>query len=108
MTKLIRFCPSQRISILAELRGHVLRLLLHREASSVVADAFELHLNAYERSILVRDIYGKEATLFSSSTLGSEVDKEKAKKGLKGVLEHASPEQQARILEATKENIMTM
>lgn len=108
MTKLIRFCPSQRISILAELRGYVLRLLLHREASSVIADAFEIHANAYERSLLVRDFYGKEAALFSSSTVGSEVDKEKAKKGLKGVLEGASPEQRARILNATKENIMTM
>lgn len=108
MTKLIRFCPSQRTSILAELHGHVLRLLLHREASSVIADAFELYANAYERSLLARDFYGKEATLFSSSTIGSEGDKEKAKKGLKSVLEGASTEQQARILNATKENIMTM
>jgi pumilio family protein 6 len=108
VTKLIRFCPSQRTSILTELRGHVLRLLLHREASSVIADAFELHANAYERSLLVRDFYGKEAALFSSSTVGSEADKEKAKKGLKGVLEDASPEQRIRILHATKENIVTM
>lgn len=108
MTKLIRFCPSQRTSILAELRGHVLRLLLHREASSVIADAFELYANSYERSLLVRDFYGKEAALFSLSTIGSEADKEKAKKGLKGVLEDASPEQRARILNATKENVMAM
>ena len=108
MTKLIRFCPSQRTSIFTELRGYILRLLLHREASSVIADAFELYANAYERSLLVRDFYGKEATLFSSTTVGSEADKEKAKKGLKGVLEDASPEQRTRILNATKENVMTM
>lgn len=108
MTKLIRFCPSQRISILAELRGHVLRLLLHREASSVIADAFELYANAYERSLLVRDFYGKEVALFSSSTVGSEADRDKAKKGLKGVLEGASSDRRTRILNATKENIMTM
>lgn len=108
MTKLIRYCSTQRTSIISELRGHVLRLLLHREASTVIADAFELHANAYERSLLVRDFYGKEATLFSLSTVGSEADKEKAKKGLKGVLEDASPEQRARILNATKENIMTV
>jgi pumilio family protein 6 len=85
-----------------------LRLLLHREASGVIAESFELHANSYERSLLVRDFYGKEAALFSSSTIGSEADKEKAKKGLKGVLEDASPDQRARILNATKENIMTM
>lgn len=108
MTKLIRFCSSQRISILTELRGHVLRLLLHREASSVIADAFELYANSYERSLLVRDLYGKEAALFSSTTIGSEADKDKARKGLKGVLEHASPDQRTRILDATKENITKM
>ena len=85
-----------------------MRLLLHREASSVIADAFELYTNAYERFLLVRDLYGKEAVLFSSTSVGSEADKEKAKKGLKGVLEGASAEQRARILSATKENIMTM
>lgn len=85
-----------------------MRLLLHREASSVIADAFELYTNAYERFLLVRDLYGKEAVLFSSTTVGSEADKEKAKKGLKGVLEGASAEQRTRILSATKENIMTM
>ena len=108
MTKLIRFCPSHRTPILTEFRGHVLRLLLHREASSVIADAFELYANAYERSILARDLYGKEAALFSSSTVGSEADKEKAKKGLKGILEGISTEQRTRILNATKDNIMTM
>jgi len=108
VTKLIRFCPSQRTSIFTELRGHILRLLLHREASSVIADAFEPYTNAYERSLLVRDFYGKEAALFSSGTVGSEADKEKAKKGLKGVLEDASSGQGTRILKATKENIMTM
>ena len=108
MVKLFRFCLSQRISILTELRGHVLRLLLHREASSVISDVFELYASSYERSLLVRDLYGKEAALFSSTTVGSEEDKDKAKRGLQGVLEGASPDQQTRILTATKENIMTM
>jgi len=85
-----------------------LRLLLHREASSVIADTFELHAGTYERSLLVREFYGKEAALFSSSVVGSEEDKDKAKRGLQGVLEGASSDQQMRILNATKENIMTM
>ena len=85
-----------------------MRLLLHREASSAIGDAFELYINTYERALLVRDFYGKEAALFSSTTVGSEEDKDKAKKGLQGFLEDASPDQRTRVLNATKENIMTM
>ena len=48
--------------------------MLHREASSVLADAFELYANAYERSLLLKDFYGKEATL-GSVTVGSDEDK---------------------------------
>lgn len=56
----------------------------------------------------MREFYGKEAALFSSSVVGSEEDKDEAKRGLQGVLEGASPDQRMRILNATKENIMTM
>ena len=68
-----------------------MRLLLHREASSVLADAFELYANAYERSILLKDFYGKEASLFTV-TIGSDEEKERSKKGLKGVLEGTDKE----------------
>ena len=83
MIKLLRLCPAHRASILSEFRSHVVRLLLHREASSVIADAFELYSNAYERSILLRDFYGKETLLFTVTT-ESEESKERAKKGFKG------------------------
>ena len=56
----------------------------------------------------MREFYGKEAALLSSSVVGSEEDKDEAKRGLQGVLEGASPDQRMRILNATKENIMTM
>lgn len=107
VTKLIRLCPLHRPAILLEFQTHVLKLLLHREASSVLADAFELHANAYERTILLRDFYGKEATLFSV-TSGSEKDKERAKRGLSGVLEGADKEQRRRILLAMKDGLMSM
>ena len=64
----------------------LLRLLLHREASGVLADAFELYTNAYERSILLRDFYGKEASLFTV-TAGSDEEKERSKKGLHELME---------------------
>ena len=90
-----------------EFQSHTLRLLLHKAASSVLADAFELYANAYERTILLREFYGKEASLFSV-TQGSELDKERAKKGLIGVLEGADTERRRRILGSLKDNLITM
>ncbi|KAJ3551893.1 hypothetical protein NM688_g4447 [Phlebia brevispora] len=107
VTKLIRLCPSHRASILQEFNGSILRLLLHREATSVLADAFELYANAYERSLLLRDFYGKEATLFSL-TAGSVEEKDRSKKGLKGLLEGADQERRRRLMKALKENIVTI
>ncbi|KAI6000909.1 armadillo-type protein [Pisolithus albus] len=98
VSKLIRHCSSHRESILSEFHGYVLRLLLHREASGVLADAFELYANAYERSILLRDFYGKR----------TEADKEKAKRGLRGVLEDLEGDRKKRILSAVKENLTTI
>ncbi|KAF7977568.1 hypothetical protein HWV62_3374 [Athelia sp. TMB] len=105
VTKLIRLCPSHRASILLEFQSSVLRLLLHREASSVLADAFELYANAYERTILLRDFYGKETALFSL-TVGSEVDKDRAKRGLRGVLEGLEGERRKRVLASVRENLV--
>ncbi|KAM5543745.1 hypothetical protein V8D89_002362 [Ganoderma adspersum] len=107
VTKLIRFCPTYRAPILRELQGHVLRLLLHREASGVLADAFELYTNAYERSILLRDFYGKEASLFTV-TVGSDEEKERSKRGLRGILEGLEGDRRKRILGALKDNLVTI
>jgi pumilio homology domain family member 6 len=82
-------------------------LLLHREASSVLADAFELHANAYERSLLLRDFYGREINLFSVTT-GSDADKERAKRGLQGVLEGVDGERRRRVMAAIKESLITV
>ncbi|KAF7419498.1 pumilio domain member 6 [Pleurotus ostreatus] len=105
VSKLIRLCPTHRASILTEFEGHVIRLLLHREASSVLADAFELWANSYERTILVREFYGKEAALFATDN-GGEVDKAKARGGLKGILDGSSVEQKKRIMNATKDSLV--
>lgn len=73
----------------------------------MLADAFELYTNAYERALLLRDFYGKEASL-ATVTAGSDAEKEKTRKGLKGILEGVEPERKTRILNSLKENIMTM
>ena len=83
--------------------------MLHREASSVLADAYELYANAFERALLLYDFYGKEVALFSPALAkGSSADEqEKAalKKGLAGILEGADAERRKRVLAAIKENI---
>ncbi|CDO74224.1 hypothetical protein BN946_scf184721.g3 [Trametes cinnabarina] len=107
ITKLIRLCPAYRVQILREFQGHVLRMLLHREASGVLADAFELYTNAYERSILLRDFYGKEASLFTV-TAGSDEEKERSKKGLRGLMEGLEGERRKRVLAALKDNLVTI
>lgn len=63
--------------------------------------------NAYERSLLTRDFYGKEASLFTISS-GSEQEKEAAKRGLKGLLEGADEEKRKRTLGAVKESLFSM
>ncbi|KAI0353312.1 ARM repeat-containing protein [Trametes cingulata] len=107
ITKLIRFCPTYRAQILREFQGHVLRMLLHREASSVLADAFELYTNAYERSLLLRDFYGKEASLFTV-TAGSDEEKERSKKGLRGLMEGLEGDRRKRVLASLKDNLVTI
>ncbi|KAF8128340.1 armadillo-type protein, partial [Boletus edulis] len=107
VAKLIRFCPAHRASILLEFQSHVLKLLLHREASSVLADAFELYANAYERSILLTDFYGREAILFSTNR-GTPQDIESAKKGFRGLLDGAEGDRRKRLLAALKENLTTI
>ncbi|KAH8096828.1 ARM repeat-containing protein [Cristinia sonorae] len=107
VTKLIRLCPTHRTSILLEFQGNVRRLLLHREASSVLADAFELYANAYERSLLLKDFYGKEASLFTVTT-GSTEDKEKSKLGLAGLLRGTDKDRKRRVLSAMKENLISI
>jgi pumilio homology domain family member 6 len=78
----------------------------------VLADAFDLYANAYERSILLRDFYGRETALFSGSlsAVGSMEEKEAAKRGLAGVLDAPgmNEERRRRVLGAVKGNLTTM
>ncbi|KAI0056139.1 ARM repeat-containing protein [Artomyces pyxidatus] len=107
VTKLVRLCPAHRLSIILEFQPHVLRLLLHREASRAIADTYELYANAYERAILMRAFYGRETALFSVTT-GSDEDKERARRGLRGVLEGADVERRKRVLSSLKETLVNI
>lgn len=106
-------CPSPnlRSSILAEFHGQVLRLLLHREASPIIAEAYELYANATERDRLLVDLLGKEVSLFQ---IPSSVKPESAKeaqsqsRGLKAALQNVDAERKKRVLLALKENLINM
>ncbi|KDN34057.1 hypothetical protein RSAG8_12845, partial [Rhizoctonia solani AG-8 WAC10335] len=89
---------AHRGAILSEFHNHVIRLLLHREASPIIADAYELYASAAERNLLLRDFYGKEVALFDSASIQNG--------GLRAALEHAAPERRKRILSAVAEALM--
>ena len=107
VAKLAHFCPSRRLSMIMEFRSHVVRLLLHREASQIIADIFELHSNATERTVLLRDFYGREAALLPLPPKGEEAAKD-GRGGLSVVLQNASVEQRRRILASLGENLNLM
>ncbi|QRW07626.1 pumilio homology domain family member 4 [Ceratobasidium sp. AG-Ba] len=100
VTKLIRYCPTHRTAILSEFHSHIIRLLLHREASPIIADAYDLHASAAERNLLLRDFYGKEVALFDSGAI--------QKAGLRGALENATPERKKRVLGSVAESLMSI
>jgi pumilio family protein 6 len=101
------FSSNLRSSILAEFYGHVLRLLLHREASPIIADAYELYANASERDHLLSDLFGKEVTLFQTPSTSDNKGKH-ASRGLKAVLEGVDFERRKRTLIALKDNLMSV
>ncbi|KAH8987788.1 ARM repeat-containing protein [Lactarius akahatsu] len=105
--RLARHCPSHRLPMIMEFRSHVPRLLLHREASQVIAEIYELHTNSAERAILLRDFYGREAALLPL-TLSSEDTTKDVRGGLPVVLQGASEDQRRRILASLKENLDLM
>jgi hypothetical protein len=90
-----------------EFRSHVIRLLLHREASQIIADIYELHANATERAILLRDFYGREAALLPLPQKDEDATKD-VRGGLSIVLQGATAEQRRRILASLKENLDLM
>jgi len=94
---------------MAEFEGNVVRMVRHAEAGKVVADAFEIWAGEWERAVLVREFFGKEVVMFGLGGGGGfQGGKEKAKNGLKGLLENLDLEKRKRILGSAKENLLTM
>lgn len=56
---------------------------------------------------MLRDFYGKEASLFTI-TAGSDMEKELSKRGLPGILESVEGDRKKRVLSALKESLVTI
>ena len=82
-------------------------MLLHREASQVIADIYDLYANASERAILLRDFYGREAALLPLPVKGEDATKD-GRGPLPAILRGATEEQRKLILASLKENLQLM
>lgn len=70
MAKLIRHCPSVRLSMISQLSPHIPTLIAHSHAITPLADFYELHASSKERRLMVRAFYPKEVLLFDGLGIG--------------------------------------
>lgn len=100
MSKLIRYCPSIRGDLIADLTPALPSLLSHAEAVQPLSDFFDLYANARERKQLVRGFYPKEVRIF---------DGEGGKSGELDMAETLEKmgegQQRARVLEGVEKNV---
>jgi pumilio family protein 6 len=100
VAKLIRLAPTARPSIIAELLPNLPRLILHREASQIVEDAFALWCSGKERNSMMRPWWGKEGGLFYEDSEG---------KGIKGLIEAEKDEaRRGRVADSIKGYLKVM
>lgn len=70
MSKLIRYCPSIRPQLIADIRPILPHLLAHAEAVQPLSDFFDLYATAKEKRQLVRGFYPKEVLVFDTGKDG--------------------------------------
>lgn len=70
MAKLIRHCPSVRLSIVSQITPFIPNLISHSHAVTPLADFYELHASSKERKLMVRAFYPKEVLLFDGLGVG--------------------------------------
>lgn len=85
--------PETKKMVVDEFRGHVRKLIKHREASYVIEDCYNQFGTSEQKARMVREFYGAEFALFGGRA-GSDGD---ADPSLKKILEK-SPEKRAVIL----------
>ena len=67
ITKILKYCPSQRSTIISEFRGHITKLIRHREASTIIDTLYTDYCNASQRASLIEEFYGPQFALFKTN-----------------------------------------
>ncbi|KAF9947509.1 pumilio domain member 6 [Mortierella alpina] len=83
VVKILNYCQKYRESIIKEFYGKVRQLIRHKEASSIIEDAYSTYANSAQKAALIQEFYGPEFRLFKSEdkkTLTEILEQNPAKK----------------------------
>ncbi|KAF9112363.1 pumilio domain member 6 [Mortierella sp. AM989] len=64
VVKILHYCQKYREAIIKEFYGKVRQLIKHKEASSIIEDAYSIYANSAQRAALIQEFYGPEFRLF--------------------------------------------
>ncbi|KAF9914975.1 pumilio domain member 6 [Lobosporangium transversale] len=81
--KILNYCQKYREAIIKEFYGKVRQLIKHKEASSIIEDAYSIYANSAQRAALIQEFYGPEYRLFKTGdkkTLSEILEQNPAKK----------------------------
>ncbi|KAF9931354.1 hypothetical protein FBU30_010389 [Linnemannia zychae] len=62
--KILHYCQKYREAIIKEFYGKVRQLIKHKEASTIIEDAYSTYANAAQRAGLIQEFYGPEFRIF--------------------------------------------
>ncbi|KAI1308178.1 hypothetical protein EDD11_004333 [Mortierella claussenii] len=83
VVKILNYCQKYREAIIKEFYGKVRQLIKHKEASSIIEDAYSIYANSAQRAALIQEFYGPEFRLFKvedKKTLTEILEQNPAKK----------------------------
>ncbi|RKP16216.1 ARM repeat-containing protein, partial [Rozella allomycis CSF55] len=60
VTKVLNYCPSMRNDIINEFRGQIVKLIKHKDASSVIDEIFQVYANASQKLTLIEEFFGSQ------------------------------------------------
>src|SRR5690606_518653 len=58
--RILRYCSKYRAEIIKEFYGKVRQLIRHKEASTIIEEAYSIYANSTQRSALIQEFYGPE------------------------------------------------
>ncbi|KAK3814494.1 MAG: armadillo-type protein, partial [Benniella sp.] len=64
VVKILHYCQKFREAIIKEFYGRVRQLIKHKEASSIIEDAYSTYASSAQRAALIQEFYGPEYRLF--------------------------------------------